>query len=93
MDWANNFEQFTRQLSELQSGILKSWTSTMPAMQGFNTPSYRENFEKTLKFQEEVLASSLQFQALLARLSIETQKQLWEGYFNTIRSTQSQKSE
>jgi hypothetical protein len=93
MDWANNLEQFTRQLSELQSGIFKSWTSTMPTMQGFNTQNYRETVEKTLKFQEEVLTSSLQFQALVARLSIETQKQLWEGYFNTIRNTQLKKSE
>ncbi|MBD1907847.1 hypothetical protein NDI37_10095 [Funiculus sociatus GB2-A5] len=93
MDWANNFEQFTRQLSELQSGIFKSWTSTMPTMQGFNTPNYRETFEKTLKFQEEVLTSSLQFQALVARLSIETQKQLWDAYFNTMRNTQLKKSE
>ncbi|MBD2005453.1 MULTISPECIES: hypothetical protein [Cyanophyceae] len=93
MDWANNLEQFTRQLSELQSGIFKSWTSTMPTMQGSNTPNYRETFEKTLKFQEEVLTSSLQFQALVARLSIETQKQLWEAYFNTMRNTQIKKSE
>jgi hypothetical protein len=93
MDWANNLEQFTRQLSELQSGIFKSWNPTMPTMQGFNTPSYRETFEKTLKFQEDVLTSSLQFQALVARLSIETQKQFWEGYFNTMRNTQIQKSE
>jgi hypothetical protein len=93
MDWANNLEQFTRQLTELQSGIFKSWTSTMPTMQGFNTPNYRETFDKTLKFQEEVVTSSLQFQALLARLSIETQKQLWEGYFNTIRNTPGRKSE
>ena len=93
MDWANNFEQFTRQLSELQSGIFKTWNSTMRTMQGFNTPNYRETFEKTLKFQEEVLTSSLQFQALVARLSIETQKQFWEVYFNTIRNTQLKKSE
>ncbi|MBD1835434.1 hypothetical protein H6F61_22815 [Cyanobacteria bacterium FACHB-472] len=93
MDWATNFEQFTRQLSELQSSIFKSWNSTIPTMQGFNTPNYREVFEKTLKFQEEVLTSSLQFQALVARLSIETQKQLWEGYFNTMRNTQIKKSE
>lgn len=93
MDWANNLEQFTRQLSELQSGIFKSWNSTMPTMQGFNTQNYRETFDKTLKFQEEVLTSSLQFQALVARLSIETQKQFWEGYFNTMRNTQLKKSE
>jgi hypothetical protein len=85
MDWNNNFEQFLRQLSELQSGILKNWSSAMPNMQSFNTSNFRESFDRTLNFQENVVTSSLELQALLARLSIETQKQFWEGYFNTFR--------
>jgi hypothetical protein len=48
---------------------------------------------KTLRFQEEVVASSLEFQALLARMSIETQKQFWEGYFNMFRKAQGKKAE
>lgn len=85
MDWTNNFEQFFRQLSELQSSFLKSWSSNIPGMRSFNTHNSRETFEKTLKSQENFVTSSLEFQALLARLSIETQKQFWEGYFNTLR--------
>ncbi|HEY9846302.1 MAG TPA: hypothetical protein V6D03_08895 [Candidatus Caenarcaniphilales bacterium] len=88
MDWTHNFEQFLKQLSDFQKTTLNSWTSTVPNMQSFNPLTFSETFDKTLKFQEEVVKSTLEFQALATNLSIETQKQLWEGYFNTIRKTQ-----
>ncbi len=87
MDWSNSLEQYLRQLSELQRGIFTSWASMMPNMQSSNTPNLRDNFDKTLRFQEQVLTSSLEFQALFSRLSIEAQKQLWENYFNTLRKS------
>jgi hypothetical protein len=93
MDWTNNFEQFLRQLSDLQIGFLNSWNSTAPSKQSFNSLNFREIFDYTLRFQEEVLTSSLEFQALLARMSIETQKQFWEGYFNMFRKVQPKKAE
>ncbi len=87
MDWSNSLEQYLRQLSELQRGIFTSWTSMMPNMQSSNTPNLRDNFDKTLRFQEQAVTSSLEFQALFSRLSIEAQKQLWENYFNTLRKS------
>lgn len=85
MDWNSNFEQYLRQLSELQRGIFASWTSMMPNMQSSNTPNFRDSVDKTLRFQEQMVTSSLEFQALLSRLSIEAQKQFWESYFNMLR--------
>lgn len=93
MDWSNNFEQFSRQLSEWQRAILNNWTAATHNMQGFNSQNFTETFDKTLGFQEEVLTSSLEFQAMLARMSIETQKQFWESYFNMLRKTQDKKAE
>jgi hypothetical protein len=87
MDWTNSFEQYLRQLSELQRGVFTNWTSMRPNMQSFNTQNYRETFDKTLKFQEQVIGSSLEFQALLSRMSIEAQKQFWESYFNMLRKS------
>lgn len=81
----NNFDQFLRQLSETQREILNSWSSTLPNMQSFNMENFRDTFDNTLKFQEQVMTSSLEFQALVARLSIEAQKQFWESYFNILR--------
>lgn len=87
MDWATNFDQFLRQWSETQKGILNSWSSTIPNMQSFNMSNFRDTFDSTLKFQEQVVTSSLEFQALVARLSIEAQKQFWENYFNMLRKS------
>ncbi len=88
MDWTSNLDQLLRQLSEVQRTAFTSWTSMMPTMQGgSSTPSFREGFDNTLKFQEEVVTNSLELQALLARLTMETQKQFWESYFNTLRRT------
>ncbi len=85
MDRTNDFEQFLKQLSDLQIGFFNNWVSTAPRMQRFNLLNFRETFDNTMRLQEEVVTSSLEFQALLSRLSIETQKQFWESYFNMFR--------
>jgi hypothetical protein len=48
-------------------------------------PNFHDTFDNTLKFQEQVVTSSLELQALVARLSIEAQKQFWESYLNMLR--------
>jgi hypothetical protein len=86
MDWSNNFEQFLNQVSETQRQLFKSWTSTMPEMQNYNTQNVRESMNNALNFQEQAVTSSLEFQALVSRLAIESQRQLWQNYFNVLRS-------
>ena len=84
MDWNSNTEQYLRQLSEWQRGIFTSWASMIPNMPSSNMPNTRDTIDNTLKFQEQVVTSSLEFQAMLARLSIEAQKQFWESYFKML---------
>ena len=84
MDWNSNTEQYLRQLSELQRGIFTSWASMMPNMPSSNMPNVRDTVANTLKFQEQVVTNSLELQAMVARLSIETQKQFWESYFKML---------
>ena len=55
-------------------------------MQDSNRQRMRENFDNALNFQEQVVTSSLELQLLSARLTIESQKQLWNSYFNLLRS-------
>ncbi|PIG92205.1 hypothetical protein [Gloeocapsopsis sp. IPPAS B-1203] len=92
MDWSSNVEQFFRQLSEVQKAAFNNWNDTMPSMENVNT-QFSDTVEKTLNFQEELIKNSLETQALIARMSIEIQQQLWNGYFQTIRKSQTQKSE
>jgi hypothetical protein len=47
--------------------------------------NFRDTFDNTLKFQEQAVTNSLELQAMMARLSIEAQKQFWESYFNMLR--------
>jgi hypothetical protein len=93
MNFLNNFEQFSRQLSDLQRGFFNNWASAVPSLQTSNPLNFSETLDKTLKFQEEVVTNSLEFQALVARMSIETQKQFWEAYFNVLRQAQIKKNE
>ena len=83
-DWNSNTEQYLRQLSELQRGIFTSWASMIPNMPSCNMPNTRDTVDKTMKFQEHVVTSSLEFQAMVARQSIEAQKQFWESYFKIL---------
>ena len=85
MDWSNTVEQSLRQLSDMQKGIFSSWSSTLPNTQNFTMPNFRDTFDNTLKFQEQVVTNSLELQALVARLSIEAQKQFWDSYLNMLR--------
>ena len=84
MDWNTNTEQYLRQLSELQRGIFTSWASMMPNMPSSNMPNVGDTVANNLKFQQQVVTSSLELQAMVARLSIETQKQFWESYFKML---------
>jgi hypothetical protein len=86
MDWPNSFDQFLNWVSEAQRQTLKSWTSAMPGGQHFDTPSTRESFNNALNFQEQIITNSLEAQAVIARLIIDSQKQLWQNYFNMLRS-------
>lgn len=92
MDWSSNVEQFFRQLSEVQRAAFNNWNDPMPSMENFNT-RFSDTFEKTVNFQEELIRNSLETQALIARMSIEIQQQLWDGYFKTLRKAQPQKAE
>jgi hypothetical protein len=86
MNWTSNLDEFLRQLSEIQRNTFTNMTSTMPFMQSSTMPNFRETTDNMLKLQEEVVASSLELQALLARMTIENQKQLWDNYFNLFRN-------
>jgi hypothetical protein len=86
MDLSNSFEQFLNQVSETQRQLFTSLTSAMPGMQTSNTEGMRKNLDNALDFQEQVVTSSLEFQAVVTRLAIESQRQLWQNYFNLLRS-------
>ena len=86
MNWSNSFNDFLNQTGEVQKQFFNTATSTISQMQDSNRQRMRENFDNALNFQEQVVTSSLELQLLSARLTIESQKQLWNSYFNLLRS-------
>lgn len=85
MDFFNSFEHFFKQLSELQRITLNNWGTTMSHMQSINLLNSPENFERTVKLQEELLKNSWEFQEQVSRLSIDTQRKIWNSYFQMLR--------
>ncbi|WP_341529714.1 hypothetical protein WKK05_10575 [Nostoc sp. UHCC 0302] len=87
MDLFNSFDQFFRQLSELQKSIFVNWESMILNMQNINISNLPDDFEKAAKLQEELVKSSLDFQEQVSRFSIDTQRRMWDSYFKMLRKS------
>lgn len=86
MNWSSNLDQFLNQISELQRESFSSFNAAFSDMQRNSMTNVQGAATSTLKLQEDVVNSSLELQALLARLTLENQKQLWDGYFRLFRN-------
>jgi hypothetical protein len=74
-----------KQLIESQKKLIYTW---IDSSRGENTPtSFPGNFEKALGFQRELVNSSLEAEKVITNLAIETQKQLWDSYFQATKKT------
>jgi hypothetical protein len=86
MDTTTAYEQLLRDLSDVQRQFFTGWTSMLPGWQNSsNAFNPWQNFNNIIKFQQQAVSSSLEFQALVARLSVETQRQFWDNYFKLLR--------
>lgn len=77
------WDESQRQLIESQKKLVESWTSSLPS--GIAQPDLTENFEKALSFQQDVVNSAISAQQTAVRLTMETQKQFWDSYFQSTR--------
>lgn len=85
MDGCNIFDQFSSQFSELQRSFFNTWGTMMSNMQTINLINSPENVEKTVKLQEEFIKNSLELQEQVTRLTIDTQRKIWNSYFQMLR--------
>ena len=77
---AELWEQSLKQLSETQKKLVYTWVDSLRSgtkVQG----NYSETLEKALKFQQELINSTINAQQVTLGLTIETQKQFWDNYF------------
>ena len=85
----DKLEELSKQLYDLQRNVFDKWAEATPSLQSLNAINLPETLDKNIEFGEEVVKSALEVQALATQMSIEAQKQIWEGYFEMIRRTQS----
>lgn len=85
----DKLEDLSKQLYDLQRNVFDKWAEATPSLQSLNAINLPETWDKNIEFGEEVVRSALEVQALATQMSIEAQKQIWEGYFEMIRRTQS----
>lgn len=86
MDVANPFEEYTRNLYNLQREVFEKWVTTLPSTQtmgNFNAP---ESMSQTIAYQEQVVKGSLEYQELVLKMVLNTQKQMWDSYFQTVKN-------
>lgn len=78
------WDESQKKLMESQKKLIQSWTSSLPDASA--QADFSKSFEKTLEFQRELIDSALNAQQTTMALAIETQKQLWDSYFQATQS-------
>ncbi len=79
------WEGYLRQLLESQQKLTNSWTQSLPS--GATPANFSESMEKTMSFQQELINTTLDNQLSAVSLAVETQKQLWNSYFQMTQKT------
>ncbi len=80
---AKLWEDSQKQLVDSQKQLASRWLEMVSA----GTPlfDYAENTAKAISFQQDLINSTLNTQQVIANLAIETQKQIWDGYFQSTQ--------
>jgi|UPI00037A75A5 hypothetical protein len=82
---AEIWDESQKQLSESQKKLVYTWIDNLPS--GIIQVNISDTLQKALNFQRELVNSVLQTQQVAMQLTIETQKQFWENYFQITRKT------
>ena len=82
-DYQKQFTDWQEQFSDWQKKYFDSWLESFPNLK--NEVSFSENFDKALKFQEEVVKVYLESQEKASQMMIESQKKFWHDYFEMMR--------
>ncbi len=86
MSTANPFEEYTKNLYNLQREVFEKWIAALPNVQALGNYSVPENLEQTLAYQEQVVKGSLEYQELVLKMALTTQKQMWDSYFQAVKN-------
>lgn len=82
--------EYQKQVSELQKKLLTTWVDMAP--NGQTQPNFTETWQKSVNFQQECLNSLFDAQKMAANLTIDTQKQFWNNYFQMTKNIVKEKA-
>jgi uncharacterized protein YozE (UPF0346 family) len=89
-EFAQLWEGYQKQLTESQQELLNSWLNSIPDTNvSMNLSS---SIDKALNFQQAFISSVLETQQAATRMTIETQKQFWNSYFQLAKKAVQQTS-
>jgi len=86
MSTANPFEEYTKNLYNMQREVFEKWIEALPNVQNLGNYSVPENLEQTIAYQEQVVKGSLEYQELVLKMALTTQKQMWDSYFEAVKN-------
>jgi soluble cytochrome b562 len=81
--FADLWEASQKELVESQKKLSDKWVGSLPKQPAM--PDFAGDFEKALGFQQDLVNSVLEAQQVTLRLTLQTQKQFWEDYFQMTR--------
>ncbi|MGC9527369.1 MAG: thylakoid-associated protein [Limnospira sp.] len=79
------FEDYQKQMMDFQKKWFDTWMESFPSLKDASPLS--DNFEQTLKIQEEIVNSYLDTQKQTNQMMLDAQKQLWTEYFKTMQKS------
>ncbi len=81
----NTIEDWSKELLKVQRTMLDKWLEMIPMSAGMKTLNMTENVEQSLKFGEDIVKASLEFQEQANQATLQTQKLFWDNYFQNLR--------
>lgn len=82
----DSFEEFSQQLNNMQRRVFAKWMDATVNPREMNSVNIPETLDKTVKFQQEFVNSSLELQAITSYSLMNAQKEYWNKYFQMIPS-------
>jgi hypothetical protein len=83
------FEEYQKQLNDWQQQFVDwqkqfvdVWTKNIP--DGKLEPDLQKTFESNLNLQKELVQQYLENQEKATKMMLDTQKQFWDNYFETM---------
>jgi hypothetical protein len=72
-------EEYQDKLLEWQKKFFDAWLENM------GEGKFPETYEKSVEFQEKMISNYLEAQETASKMVLDTQKKLWNQYFESMR--------